>query len=479
MRIFKNLISTFIFLTFFNCSDKSPVLQDNYLISNISVVDPVEGLKENIDILISGNRIQKISNYQSNKKLKIRVIDGTGKFIIPGLWDSHVHFSFNEKIAGSMSDLFLAHGVTSVRDTGGPLDIIMPHRDSADVKINDAPRVMIAGPLIDGTPNVYNNSSLSFPNLSIENLNNTDIEKNVLDLIDKKVDFLKAYEMLNKEQFLIVTKIGLKNKLNITGHIPLSMDLFSAVEGGLNGMEHLRNFEMSVANNSEELLLERLKLLKNTDNLEGSQLRSLIHQQQRMSAIKSIDENKFLKAAKLLAKNKVWQTPTLILYRNFTMKSFKDSSFEEQLKKIPDDVAETWRNEIAKMDTIIYPSSLEYSKWMIETVGKLNEYNVPFLAGTDTPIGYLIPGRSLHRELELFVKSGFSSLDALKTATINPAIYFGLENEIGRVKEGYEADLVILNDNPISKISSTQKINAVIKSGKYFDRKSLDFLMYK
>ena len=128
------------------------------------------------------------------------------------------------------------------------------------------------------------------------------------------------------------------------------------------------------------------------------------------------------------------------------MKSFKDSSFEEQLKKIPDDVAETWRNEIAKMDTIIYPSSLEYSKWMIETVGKLNEYNVPFLAGTDTPIGYLIPGRSLHRELELFVKSGFSSLDALKTATINPAIYFGLENEIGRVKEGYEADLVILND---------------------------------
>ena len=146
MHIFKNLISTFIFLTFFNCSDKSPVFQDNYLISNISVVDPVEGLKENIDILISGNRIQKISNYQSNKKLKIRVIDGTGKFIIPGLWDSHVHFSFNEKIAGSMSDLFLAHGVTSVRDTGGPLDIIMPHRDSADVKITDAPRVMIAGP---------------------------------------------------------------------------------------------------------------------------------------------------------------------------------------------------------------------------------------------------------------------------------------------------------------------------------------------
>ena len=96
-----------------------------------------------------------------------------------------------------------------------------------------------------------------------------------------------------------------------------------------------------------------------------------------------------------------------------------------------------------------------------------NKYDIPFTAGTDTPIGFLIPGRSLHRELELFVMAGFSNLEALQSATVNPAV-FGVQDKLGRIKNGYRADLVILDENPLVNIKNTQKIFAVIKDGKFY-----------
>ena len=101
------------------------------------------------------------------------------------------------------------------------------------------------------------------------------------------------------------------------------------------------------------------------------------------------------------------------------------------------------------------------------------------MAGTDTPIGYLIPGRSLHIELEVLVESGFSNLEAIKAATINPATFFGIDDKTGRIKNGHKADLVILNSNPLDKIRNTQDISAVIKSGHLISRESLDSLIYK
>tara|TARA_B100001996_G_scaffold364935_1_gene334364 strand:- start:1226 stop:2281 length:1056 start_codon:yes stop_codon:yes gene_type:complete len=341
------------------------------------------------------------------------------------------------------------------------------------------PNVFYAGPLIDGSPSVYNNSSPSFPLLSIENKSSKDLESNILEILSKEVDFLKAYEMLNEEQLFVLTEIGRRKGLNVTGHIPLSMNLYSAVKAGLNGMEHLRNIELSVAQNSKELLLERKLMLKNPDRLEGSKLRASIHQKQRMSSIESMDDNELERAAQFLAKNNVWQTPTLILYRNYATKSFKDSIFISSLDQLPQIVKEGWRIEIDKTDTIINNNSIRYSNWMFNIVKKLHQHSVPFMAGTDTPIGYLIPGISLHRELELLVKCGFSNLEAIQTATINPALYFGLENKLGRIKEGFQADMVILNENPLEKISNTKTIQAVIKSGNFLSRKYLDSLMLK
>ena len=473
---------TFIFSTFFilGCSNQVTISEDSYVIKNISIIDPIDGLQSTKSVVITDNIITKIldddNEFIADNK---NIIDATGKYLIPGLWDAHIHFSFDTNLAPFMPGLFLAHGVTSVRDTGGPIDLVVKMKDLSLMDPIYNPTVYIAGPLIDGTPNVYNNSSPSFPLLSIENNDIIDIESNVLGIVEREVDLLKAYEMLTENQFLAIMRIAKKSNLKVTGHIPLSMTLFSAIDSGLNGIEHLRNFALSIASNSDELYKERLELLKNPDDLPGSDLRSQIHSKQRMKALDSIDYNKFEEAANLLASKNVWQTPTLFLYRNSSLKTFKDPSFKNELNKLPNQIKQKWIKEISETDTIIDKNSLRYSKWLEEATGKLHKKNVPFMAGTDTPIGYLIPGRSLHIELEVMVESGFSNLEAIKSATVNPAKFFGLENKEGRIKDGYKADLVILNSNPLDKIRNTQDISAVIKNGEFLSRESLDSLIYK
>ena len=397
-KIFRNIMDyfkslkkfKFIFLTFYilGCSNQVTISDDSYIIKNISIIDPIDGLQSTKSLVITDNTISMILDNDNELIDNNNIIDASGKYLIPGLWDAHIHFSFDTDLAPFMPGLFLAHGVTSVRDTGGPIDLVVKMKDlSLNDPINNT-NVYIAGPLIDGTPNVYNNSSPSFPLLSIENSDIIDIESNVQEILDKKVDLLKAYEMLTENQFLALMRIAKKNNLNVTGHIPLSMTLFSAIDSGLNGIEHLRNFALSIASNSDELFRERLQLLKNPDDLPGSDLRSLIHSKQRMRALDSIDYNKFEEAAILLASRNVWQTPTLFLYRNSSQKIFKDPSFINELNKLPTQIKEKWIKEISDTDTIVDKNSLRYSNWLEEASGKLHKKNVPFMAGTDTPVSY-------------------------------------------------------------------------------------------
>ena len=167
-----------------------------------------------------------------------------------------------------------------------------------------------------------------------------------------------------------------------------------------------------------------------------------------MDAIQMIDSTLLSQAADLLAQNSVWQTPTLALYNNFATREFLQENQMVELTKLPMELAEQWRAAMEPMRSIAIDSNADiavYSRWMKEMVQYLHVNNVPFMAGTDTPIGYLIPGQSLHKELELLVESGFSNEHALQTATINPATFLGVERETGRIKVGYNADLVLLN----------------------------------
>ena len=452
----------FLFFLFFSCD----IVDNKILIQNVNVIDPIDGLKKNINVEILDNKIIYVGNLKKSNSYS-KEIDGTGKYLIPGLWDTHVHFYFDQELAKYMPDLFLKFGITSVRDTGGNFKFLDSIKALSKENPKTFPRVKISGPLIDGKFNVYNGERL--PDLSVKTRNVQETETIVNDLVEKGVDFLKAYEMLSPEQFEVVMKIAKKNGLNVTGHIPLSMDIETASNLGLNSLEHIKNLELWATSNKSKLLEERREMLKNKNNLSGLNLRGMIHNAQKNYAINNLDENQTKKIYKILAKNNTWQIPTISIYKVPIYKMFRSKYWMQNLKHLPKKTAENWKKRIKSSNDKINPNQKDFSDWVQKTTKEMHEYGIKFMAGTDTPLGFLIPGFSLHVELELLVESGLSELDAIKTATINPSKYFKMQDYLGLIKKNYIADLVLLNSNPLEDIKNTRQISAVIKNGKIYE----------
>jgi hypothetical protein len=474
----KKIFPTIVLFQIIACSNEGLFFEDAYVIENVGIIDPIDGLELNMSVVIKENKILDIfKTREIVLSPKNKVHKGTNKFIIPGLWDSHIHFAFEKDLATSMPNLFLYHGITSLRDTGGDFDFVNKFKQEAISNPKTKSRVKIAGPLIDGKFNVYDGSNIYFPKLSIQNIDNNQLERNVRLLIDKKVDFLKAYEMLSPAQFKILSNLAKENNLKLTGHVPLSMSVIEASNLGLNSMEHLRNLELSMTEMSEKLFQERKNLLLNKSSIKGSELRSLIHSKQRMKSINDLDSIKINNVIDALIKNDVWQIPTLILYKNFANKTFKNPDYLQFLNLLPEERKEEWIKKINTIDNVISKDVVEYTVWSKKMVDFMHDRGISFMAGTDTPIGFLIPGLSLHQEIQELHESGLSELEAIQTATINPAKYFNLENSLGRIKSGFIADLIILDKNPLESISNTKSIHAVIKEGHLMNRSYLDSLM--
>ena len=167
----------FLFFLFFSCD----IIDDKILIQNVNVIDPINGLKKNVNVEILDNKISYVGNLKKSNSYS-KEIDGTGKYLIPGLWDTHVHFYFDQELAKDMPELFLKFGVTSVRDTGGDFEFLDSIKKLSKENPKSYPRVKISGPLIDGKFNVYNGDRL--PNLSVKTRNIKETEIVVNELVE-------------------------------------------------------------------------------------------------------------------------------------------------------------------------------------------------------------------------------------------------------------------------------------------------------
>lgn len=475
MKYLKRLMFP-IFMGLLACKPEGEVFDHAICIQNITTIDPAEGSKEGQTVIIKEGKILRIAPTSGLKlSTKNQIIDGTGKYLIPGLWDAHVHFAYMDYLAPRMFDLFLLYGITSVRDTGGEIMFVKKWKDAALAHPTDAPRVMIAGPLLDGMPNVYDGSDPGHPPLSIGSGSVEALEKLVHKLDSLDVDFLKAYEMLSPEQYYKLMEMAKRLGYKVTGHVPLSMDVTGASNAGLNSMEHMRNLELSCASNAEELLIQRHAMLNKGRNMPGGELRSSIHAAQREKAVANYDEKKADEIIQVLLKNQTWQIPTLTLNTSQARPPYARPEWQESFEYLPDTTRDRWRAILKAGEAQpASPFRQNYSQWMMAMAGKLHKAGVPIMAGTDTPIAFLTPGLSLHEELVSLVEAGLSTQEALKAATINPAIYFGMENELGSIRESQWADLLILSANPLDDIRNTQQIEAVFKQGKLLGKSELD-----
>lgn len=440
-------------------------------ITNVTVIDAVNGVRAEQTVVFDGDEILSVSP-ASDAHNAATVIDGSGKFLIPGLWDFHVHLSYDDRFTPSMPELFLSYGITSVRDTGGLMRKMSPIIESMRAPGATAPRVFFAGPLLDGEFVVYDGDNR--PEIGVQNMTPDVAQATVAALKEQGVDFIKIYEMVTPEVFAALVEAAQEHELPIDSHVPLSLRAGTAGPH-VDSIEHLRNIEMDCASNSAELHETRLDRLKNTEGLSGIALRSSLHQLQRLPAIANYDEAQCDRTIAALAETTM--VPTLRLIGMSVVPPYTRDGWDEALARSPAAAREEWQT-LAETDPLNPDAEdnrdfVEFAEWAQFLVERMNGRDVPIGAGTDTPIAYAVPGFSLHAELEMLVWAGLTPLEALEAATFEPARWFSLEDEMGTVDSGKRADLVLLEANPLDDIGNTRSISHVVSKGRVMSEADL------
>jgi imidazolonepropionase-like amidohydrolase/uncharacterized protein YbjT (DUF2867 family) len=448
-------------------------------IENVTVIDASRVL-ENATVVISGETIAAVgATAAMTLPDTAERIDGTGKFLIPGLWDAHVHLTYYPDLTvDAWYPLLLANGITSVRDTGGLIEKIMPLRDIARTEGATAPRVFVAGPLVDGAQRVYAGLN-GRPNISVRVSTAEEARTEIDRLQAAGVDLIKLYEMASPEAFAAAAARADELGLPTTAHVPLSMDAADAAATGIDGMEHLRNLELACAAHYRELLAERRETLAASTEMDGGDLRSQLHSLQRQSAIAAQDSERCQTVIRALGDNRVFQTPTLTVNTITTQRLFTQPHWQETFAYLPAAVQASWSAGAERFGAQMQPSEAgdAFTAWSLEMVKRLQDSGVPVMAGTDAPIGFLTPGYALHEELRLLTEAGLTPMQALTAATLHPAQFMGLDDKLGTVEAGKWADLVLLTADPRDDIANARAIDTVIKGGTVYPRDDLDGML--
>lgn len=453
------------------------------LITNVTVIDAPSGVRERQNVGLSGERITFVesANGAPNRKSRL-VIDGSDKFLIPGLWDMHVHFTYAPELGEAMLDMFLSHGITSVRDTGGPLEAVVGYKKLATERGGNAPRVMIAGPLLDGADVVYDGSSPGSPEIGVAVVSEAAAVAAVQSLVNADVDLIKVYEMLSEPVYRRLLKEAATHGLPVTGHIPLSMSAEDALQAGLSSVEHMRNFDLACAEDHAELLAMRQAALANPDNLSGAALRSSIHTAQRDPAVARTDDEVCAKLVQTIIDARVAQVPTMALVDAVYRRSYTNSDWQQSFDDLPSAARDQWLanaerySASADQSPESAMSRAAYVAWFEGLVNKIDAAGGTILAGTDTPIFFMTPGASLHRELQRLVAAGMDTERVLAAATYGAAQYFGLQDTLGHISAGAQADLILLNASPVANIANTTQIETVVRAGTVHDSDAIEAL---
>ena len=362
------------------------------------------------------------------------VVDATGKTVLPGLWDMHAHFEQVE-----WGPIYLAAGVTTVRDCGNELEFITAVRDAIDNGRGLAPRLLAAG-IVDGSgPGAISVARVDTPEqakLWTDRYHAAGFQQ------------MKIYSSVKLEEVKAVAEEAHRLGMTVTGHVPEGLTAFQVIEAGQDQINHIHYIAdiMRAPLPADAKRLDRLKAAADID------LNSL-------QAQKAIS---FLKAHNTVV------DPTIALAEFYTATTAKPpASFEPGVTKIAPELAEqltdvgppTPRSEL--MEKVFEKE--------ITIIGALHRAGIPIVAGTDQTV----PGHSLHREIELYVRAGFTPMEAIQAATIVPARVMGLDKETGTIETGKRADMILINGNPLDDIHNTRNVEYVITKGTMYNAAEL------
>ena len=445
MRKIIALLLIILLPALFVAAQTNPTAQSQSLVFNhVTVIDMTGAApKRDMTVVITGNRIMTIA---SSSQMRIprgaEVINAAGKFLIPGLWDMHVHFTEIER----SFPLFIANGVTGVRNMGGELEDLLRWRAAVTSGSLLGPRVVTCGPILDGPQPAAHG-----PKIVVGSANEG---RQTVDILKQRgADCVKVYDRLSRDAYLAIIDQAKKDGLPVVGHVPESITTTEASGAGQKSIEHLGSILQGCSTIEGEL--RRLEAAPMPSGGDFSEIpRRIAARGERM--LDTYDEQQAKQLFARLIKNQTWQVPTLVTKRALTFIDDFDRNGDERLQYIPQSEQKWWSPQQNFLLRYRTPEYIVYSKRLfqkeLELVGAMHRAGVPLMTGTDLSIPYTFAGFSLHDELGLFVQAGLTPMEALQAATRNPAVFLGELSSQGTIERGKIANLVLLDANPLENV---------------------------
>ena len=395
-----------------------------------------------------------------------REVDGKGRYLIPGLWDMHVHFGGGPALVDenkALLPLYVAYGITTIRDCAGdlPYDVLKWRGEIADGALF-GPTLLSAGPKIEGIKPVWKGT--------LETGSEADVDAAIAKLKALKVDFIKITDStLKPELFLYAVRKAKEAGLRTSGHIPMALTVGQAVDAGLSSIEHLSYAHKAGSKDEARIAADfaagRIDRATATAQLDAS-----------------FDPATAMASYRNLRDHGVFVTPTLNIERLLAYLDTDDHAKDAFLAYVGPGLRKTyqWRIDRAAKATPeqIAARHRDY-RATAAVMPLLEKAGVTIMAGTDA--GFLnsfdYPALGLHQELALYVENGLTPAEALAAATRAGPAWFGKLDRSGAVETGKQADLVLLDRNPLEDIHATQSVNTVVLRGKVEDRATLDRLL--
>ena len=408
-------------------------------LTHISVIDATgSAAKQDQTVVVSGDRIVAIG--EANRvqvPSGSGVFDGTGKFVIPGLWDMHVHLGPYDDGKKTLLRL-VASGITGVRDMASPVDDILRLRKETAEGTIPGPRIVAAGPILQGP------LPFRMPPL-VRIVTESDARQTVGELTTKGVNFIKVGDTLTRDAYFAIAQESRRLRVPVTGHLPPSVSAFEAAQSGQRSLEHFgsagfRNVLVACSRQETDLRAYLQEALEVTRAGGESPDAKVYRADFTQRLVDSYDDRKATTLFALFVKQGTWQVPTFVALRD------------------------VWNSKRGQLSSDEVVAGERVSRKTVEMFAAMRQAGVKVLAGSDLTIRNDLP--SLHEELVALVSVGMTPMATLQSATRSPAEFLGRSRTDGTVEVGKNANLTVLDANPLVDIANTRRVAAVVLAGK-------------
>lgn len=426
------------------------ILMKKYLIKNVNIIPiSTETILENQDVLIIGDRIAKIAPHLEEED--VIHIDATGKYLLPGITDMHVHIEDENTLR-----LLVANGVTTIRNMwGAPLHLAWKNQIANGKLIS--PYMYTTNPLTDGSPPIWNGSYIV--------TNQTEAKQCVQEAIEAGYDQIKVYNLLTKDAYDALVKEAKEAGIKITGHIPDEVGLQHALEQSQYCNEHLTGYmAASMSETAKTNCPERINKAEYLEYLlehfDGEQMKRLVEKTKKQG---------------------VWNCPTFVVNKRIGRPSKTEEFLQEDaMKYVSKTLLKMWNPKtdfrVKNVDQKMEDNMEKLFDRYLLLGAELKAQGAHLLFGTDTPNPFVVPGFSIHEEFQYFSKVGFSNYEILKIATLTAADFME-SDDFGSITEGKRADLVLVDNNPLEDLTHLKHPYGVFLRGQWLDRSYIDEML--